>query len=208
LYITNGIFETGKIQSIGGAMIFKSSSLIKEWKGKEQIVLERDINLNIGDWIKISNSNFSNNNFSGSGDYDVKITNIVIGENGEKTITFTSTSNSTISTECDTVTYLCGSDEKGLINNLLIGINSNDNFADSLAPRAISFSELSLEEGKIKYSSPKMILGDLEGSKGYGDNYSHLSGFGLYGENVYLNGTLTTKVGNDSYAGVNTISGV
>ena len=36
-------------------------------------------------------------------------------------------------------------------------------------------------------------------------------GYGLYGDNVFLNGTLTTKVpnnGQSTYAGVNTVSGV
>ena len=33
----------------------------------------------------------------------------------------------------------------------------------------------------------------------------NITGLGLYADNVFLNGSLTTKVDNDSYAGINTI---
>jgi hypothetical protein len=43
-------------------------------------------------------------------------------------------------------------------------------------------------------------LGQLDGA--IDDN---IKGLGLYADNVFLNGSLTTKVDQDSYAGVNTI---
>jgi hypothetical protein len=77
-----------------------------------------------------------------------------------------------------------------------------------LAPKALSFTEIEYSEEAgypILKEKPSLVIGDLKGVENY-------EGFGLYGENVYLNGTLTTKVGGNSdsstYAGVNTISGV
>lgn len=59
-------------------------------------------------------------------------------------------------------------------------------------------------EGKVSYPKiPNLFLGDLTAIG--------KSGYGLYGDNVYLNGTLTTQVpseGLPTYAGVNTLSGV
>ena len=59
-------------------------------------------------------------------------------------------------------------------------------------------------EGKASYPKiPNLFLGDLTAIG--------KSGYGLYGDNVYLNGTLTTQVpseGLPTYAGVNTLSGV
>ena len=57
-------------------MIFKSSSLIKEWKTNSSFTLDSSINLKANDWVKISNSNASNINSSEDGDYDVLITHI------------------------------------------------------------------------------------------------------------------------------------
>ena len=34
-----------------------------------------------------------------------------------------------------------------------------------------------------------------------------VGGYGLFAENVFLNGTLTTKLGTNQYAGVNTLNG-
>ena len=61
-------------------------------------------------------------------------------------------------------------------------------------------------EQTIKYKKPKLYLGDLSQIKEDGD--SIYSGYGLYADNVFLNGSLTTKVGQNSYAGVNTLNGV
>ena len=55
--------------------------------------------------------------------------------------------------------------------------------------------------GKLNYPSlPSLFLGDL---RAIGKD-----GFGLYGDNVYLQGTLTTKSVDGGYAGINTLTGV
>ena len=50
-----------------------------------------------------------------------------------------------------------------------------------------------------------LILGDLSNSNI--DDLDSISGFGLYSDNVYLNGSLTTRIKEGSYAGINTING-
>lgn len=57
-------------------------------------------------------------------------------------------------------------------------------------------------EQTIEYEKPKLYLGELSQVD------SVYSGYGLYADNVFLNGSLTTKVGESSYAGVNTLNGV
>lgn len=92
--------------------------------------------------------------------------------------------------------------------DLLIGINSdNDRVGNIMPPRALvmeSFSNLNIPEtsgsGTITYNT-KLLLGDLSSIKSIvGDN----AGYGLYSDNVYLKGSLTTTGGDSNYAGVNT----
>jgi hypothetical protein len=85
-----------------------------------------------------------------------------------------------------------------LQDDVLIGINSGRSrvgVGGKILPRGLTLT--SLEE-----TSPKLYLGDLSQ---LGSDYS---GYGLYADNVYLNGSLTTKSDTGSYAGVNTLSGV
>ena len=100
----------------------------------------------------------------------------------------------------------------GLSNSLLIGINSTEN-NDSIITTdchlfrsGITITAPIIENSEIIYPEvPNLFIGDLSSIKpGY-------SGYGLYGDNVFLNGTLTTKVPSDNnptYAGINTITGV
>ena len=55
-------------------------------------------------------------------------------------------------------------------------------------------------------NTPILFLGNLDGL-----NNENISGYGLYGENVFLTGSLTTHTGAESdstYAGINTLSDV
>lgn len=99
-----------------------------------------------------------------------------------------------------------------LDDSVLIGISSIEpNSMNSIATDCHLFrSGLTVtapkisSEGKVSYPKiPNLFLGDLTAIG--------KSGYGLYGDNVYLNGTLTTQVpseGLPTYAGVNTLSGV
>jgi hypothetical protein len=90
-----------------------------------------------------------------------------------------------------------GKTGNGANNPLIMGINSGDSKTakDHLLGRGLTITEYGLD-------SPKLFLGDL--SK-LGNNYS---GYGLYSDNVYLNGSLITKSTTGKVAGVNTISGI
>ena len=99
-----------------------------------------------------------------------------------------------------------------LDDSVLIGISSIEpNSLNSIATDCHLFrsgltvtAPIISSEGKVSYPKiPNLFLGDLTAIG--------KSGYGLYGDNVYLNGTLTTQVpseGLPTYAGVNTLSGV
>lgn len=99
-----------------------------------------------------------------------------------------------------------------LNDSVLIGISSIEpNSMNSIATDCHLFrsgltvtAPIISSEGKVSYPKiPNLFLGDLTAIG--------KSGYGLYGDNVYLNGTLTTQVpseGLPTYAGVNTLSGV
>lgn len=87
--------------------------------------------------------------------------------------------------------------EQKTAEQLVMGINGTGvSVADGLIrPRGLTITELGRQD------LPRVFLGDLsrlDASK---------SGYGLYSDNVYLNGSLTTEVGKNSYAGVNTLNG-
>jgi hypothetical protein len=85
-----------------------------------------------------------------------------------------------------------------LQDDILIGINSGRSrvgIDGKILPRGLTLTSQ-------KETIPKLYLGDLSQ---VGSDYS---GYGLYADNVFLNGSLTTKVGENSYAGVNTLNGV
>ena len=199
--VTNGIFKTGKIQSLGGAMLFKPATecVIDE---NNMIIFnnEDDTELfNENAWVILTKFN----NFSTQ---PLKIKKV------DNNLYIDSTENYK---DYNVITYYCSEIGGKLQDNLIIGANSGSNTItmgeqNFLVPKAISFSEIELSEENaypILKNKPSLVIGDLKSLDDY-------EGFGLYGENVYLNGTLTTKVGGNSssseptYAGVNTISGV
>lgn len=79
----------------------------------------------------------------------------------------------------------------------LMGINAGNvgtGWEGRVLPKGLTITSLREELRK-----PKLFLGEL--------NQIGYSGFGLYADNVFLNGSLTTKVEENSYAGVNTLDG-
>lgn len=88
-------------------------------------------------------------------------------------------------------------------NNYLIGINSGDSQQGQfLYGRGITLSEVEFNTENNLEPTPKVFIGDLESLVG-----KNLTGYGLYGENVFLTGSLTTQIEpNNSYAGINTLS--
>ena len=105
----------------------------------------------------------------------------------------------------------------GKEKDLIIGINSNNGSDPSnfLKPCGFTVTEFTLggTTGN-KYvdmtQNPKVFFGDLDKSGITFTDSQDLKGFGLYSENVYLTGSLTTQIDNNSsstYAGINTLNG-
>ena len=95
---------------------------------------------------------------------------------------------------------------------MVIGINSNDDGTGLLKPRGFTITEFNSSNFKTDNSqNPKVFLGDLNKSGIKIADDQGLEGFGLYSENVYLTGSLTTQINNEdsesTYAGINTLNG-
>lgn len=212
--IENVVFKNSTVQASGGIMIFKPSfnAHYIESNNNDETVCEfelenydGDIKLNVEDVILVNKEEGIITSVEGS-----KIFVTFSNENIErksligKTLSIIKLYN--IENENDKI--------KDIKNKLLIGVNSNEVngevitqdchlFRGGLTVTApiIKETESKLE---IKYpDKPNLFIGDLSG---IGE-----VGYGLYGDNVFLNGTLTTKVpnnGQSTYAGVNTVSGV
>lgn len=98
----------------------------------------------------------------------------------------------------DMIFSICG---QGRINNV------NQDFAKG---NCLTLSKILVEEfaegENVNYQvnfEPQLVLGNLDR---LGDQ--NITGMGLYAENVYLKGSLTTTTEDNSYAGVNTVNGV
>lgn len=208
--IENVVFKNSTLQASGGISIFKpsfSANFVSQGlseDGTYKVILEVDndrIDLQVDDVVLVNK-------------YEGKIIEI---NNKEITIQ-TNDTKLEFSNETLTIVKLyhinkdSNSNLIGLSNSLLIGINSTEN-NDSIITTdchlfrsGITITAPIIENSEIIYPDvPNLFIGDLSSIKpGY-------SGYGLYGDNVFLNGTLTTKVPSDNnptYAGINTITGV
>lgn len=203
--ISSAVFEYNKTQVAAGAMIFKPSTRILSQTsasdGTLTLEIENDIGLKNDDYIWLNNSTDSK---------QYKIISIfdrtVIV--GSIDATATVADNISETNNWESLTLLASHDDQRIIsNNLLIGINAMSNSKHPLLiDKGLSFYEV-LEgangELNLGRNNPLLFLGDLASL-----NNSEITGYGLYGENVYLTGSLTTKVSDYSYAGVNTLSGI
>lgn len=90
-----------------------------------------------------------------------------------------------------------------ILGHSLGGVNTDLNFATDNSLTISTFNETNSSLGYNK----KLILGDLNGFETPGGFVT--SGFGLYSDNVFLHGALTTQIkdsSSTSYAGINTSS--
>ena len=73
-------------------------------------------------------------------------------------------------------------------------------------PNSLTISSFTVTNNLPTYTK-NLILGNLSSESDI-DDLQDEEGFGLYADNVYLKGSLTTRVESNSYAGINTTSGV
>lgn len=184
--IVTSVFETGKVQSVGGAMVFKPSYR----------VVSIDIN-NCGAYLEDA--------FLGSEEnyvYFVDKNGTLI--NTPYKVEYVSDDKLYIETSYQGQAAI--PDEASSIidigpnQSVIVGINSNENSSALLLSQGLTISEFNAE---TNVNDIKAFLGNL-GMNNLG------SGYGLYSDNVYLMGSLTTRTNttNATYAGVNTLSGV
>lgn len=208
--IENVVFKNSTIQGAGGIMFFKpsySGTSISS-TDTETVFIVEETGLKIGDHVVV---NGQEGDVTTIEQTRVTISGVKFGEN--KTVTIIKLYNNKL--------------VDGAINltdNLLIGVNSlraeqsqNETtgknqdchlFRGGLTVTLPTVVTETIGTGEtqtvVKYpNKPNLFIGDLYPITGK-------PGYGLYGDNVYLNGTLTTKVKSDkspTYAGVNTIDG-
>lgn len=197
--ISTMVFEVGHTQAVGGSMLFKPSYKVTSHSSTDTtttLVLDSDPT----QYLEVNKQYIILINDSGS----------MIG-NPIK-VSAISTVNVTIDTVLDDVPIsmvVLGEDEA-----LIIGINSTDAPGTYLRPRGITISEFEHTQTSDTLPVPKVYIGDLSnaGFEITGLNFESHS-YGLYSNNVILNGSLTTQVDsntevNYTYAGVNTLSQV
>lgn len=208
--IENVVFKNSTVQGAGGIMFFKpsySGTSISS-TNTETIFTVEETGLNVGDHVIV---NGQEGNVTTIEQTRVTISGVKFEK--DKTITIIKLYNNSLV------------DGKiNLTDNLLIGVNSlraeqsqdgkvgkNEDchlFRGGLTVTLPTVATKTIDTGEtqpvVEYpNKPNLFIGDLYPITGK-------PGYGLYGDNVYLNGTLTTKVKSDkspTYAGVNTIDG-
>ena len=184
VHLQDTILEIGTVQAMGSLMLFKDSWSITS-VNNNIIIINNLTNLSINDWI-----------YSGKNIY--KIVNL-IQDNTTTTITLNKTYNLDDGLIITKFGKTSDSKVPGFILSILgeqAIINDNRAFASS---NALTISDFIEENGTLTYTK-RLVLGQLDGAVD-----KNITGLGLYADNVFLNGSLTTKVDNDSYAGINTI---
>lgn len=189
--ISTSIFEKGSSQMVGGAFLFLDSVKITSKKPKledNQIVgyeynLEEKINAPEDTWIWVIDKNSQEYTEMQIKGYKNGGQTIIVGREASKI------------EEPEFVVLIGGK------NSLIMGINSSNS---SMANGALLKRGLTVREWDNDYSkTPQLFLGDLSSLSD--TNYS---GYGLYSDNVYLKGSLTTLSSSGKSAGINTKSGI
>lgn len=184
VHLQDTILEIGTVQAMGSLMLFKDSWSITS-ANNNVIVVSGLTNLSANDWI-----------YSGKNIYKV------VGLTQSDTTTTITLNKSYILDDGLIITKFgktSDSQVPGFILSILgeqAAINDNRAFASG---NALTISDFMEENGALTYTK-RLVLGQLDGAVD-----KNITGLGLYADNVFLNGSLTTKVDDDSYAGINTI---
>lgn len=214
------VFETGKIQAVGGGMLFAPASKFEIHQGSDPdgaddyIILASSGmvgNTSIfkpDDVVMLSADDIDSNGADEGWTLGAKTVAIVDKIEGQNV--YLKHRDGTIfkaseMTDYETIIFLSDKNE----NQLVIGVNAFSEHNWALYPQGFSFIEPNIDEYGY-YSdfnkAPTLFLGNLDGLS----NVVHgISGYGLYGENVFLNGSLTTKMTyeeEDVAAGINGLS--
>lgn len=184
VHLQDTILEIGTVQAMGSLMLFKDSWSITS-ANNNVIVVSGLTNLSTNDWI-----------YSGKNIYKV-----ISLTQSDTTTTITLNKSYILDDGLIITKFGKTSDSQvpGFILSILgeqINVNDNRAFASG---NALTISDFVEENGTLTYTK-RLVLGQLDGAVD-----KNITGLGLYADNVFLNGSLTTKVDDDSYAGINTI---
>lgn len=200
--INTAVFNQSSIQNVGSTMIFQDSAKIDSNfvndKGYFQVE-NNALTINVGDLVQLSNLDnglpiiarvirISQNRH---------YVELVDASGSEDRLNEMLNSPDTI------ITVL------GVSGDTIFSISASNRFNSKpyLHANALSLAEILEEEGQVSYQK-KLVLGNLSGIQ-YAE--TSLSGYGLYCENVYLNGQLVGRAGqpgNYYYAGISTINNI
>lgn len=236
--ITASVFEVGKTQAVGGMMLFKPSFKVKnmefiEFSGKPRVKLTLEETLGVvKSYVSIQGTVTTNEFFSvidQSGQEILQSVAIITHLNSEDSeeynnepcqLSFTGLDPQTLVEDIHhlfegktpVMVVLLGAE-----NDMIIGVNSSNLPNAYMRPRGISMTLFKSGDHFVGDTvlKPCLFLGDLSQSGidlvGVKDNDLK---YGLYANNVILNGSITTQnwSGSNSsnwyYAGINTLSDV
>ena len=198
--ISTVIFEQNHVQAVGGSMIFKPSYEVKNYNKNDDgtintLTLDKPFSGKEGNYI-----------------YLIKEDGSIIKELISVYQIIKNSNGIIISPPIKVTQKIVSLVDIGTEDSLVIGINSNDDGTGLLKPRGFTITEFNSNNFKTDNSqNPKVFLGDLNKSGIKIADDQGLEGFGLYSENVYLTGSLTTQINNEdsesTYAGINTLNG-
>lgn len=203
------IFEKNTVQAAGGIMFFKTAYEVESVNTSTNVFTLKEEYLGaVGNFVYIINSNGN----------CVSMGQVTAMNEDEVTITPQSSISST-----DVYSIV----DLGANNDVVIGVNSTNTDIDPLKPQGLTVAEITAStennlmtsDGNYLLTSDGKQLTTTEFTQGEFETkiflgkldtigIDDLSGYGLYGSNVYLNGSLVTKStdGNESYAGINTLT--
>lgn len=236
VHLQNSILEIGTIQNVGSLMVFKDAWAVVDFyidskTSKMIIILNKSNTLTENDWIFSNDKIYKvlssvNKEYYELIDEEMKLAIQYIEGNtyyekleedsyqitsdkgfysyitidsetfeGKVVTKFGKGKENLVDEECDYIISIFGESKKG---------PDIRNFA---TPNSLTISSFNITENNpmIEYTK-HLILGKLSDS-GIED-LKEVSGFGLYSDNVYLNGSLTTYNKENGYAGINTASSI
>ena len=233
--LKTSVLSHGEVQSVGGMILVRPSSKVKETEIDEEtneiwILLEDESGFNIDDICQLNQTVCRIKNIRIKDDriwlsFSTVNGNIISGWNpqkGDVLVNYSSSEFQFFENEDGFLSGEFGYDEKFLdssksfhvygsllaleesqtvlTNNIGIAINASDN--NSAFPgQAITIFESELDEQGELQKHIRIKLGRMNGEPSFG----RLQGYGLYAENVYLHGSLVTKLEDSSsyYSGFN-----
>ena len=206
-------FVTENVRAMGGAFIFKPTFKITSITPQGSNIVDFILELSENDknYFNLDLTNEYIISISGKDTHIGKINNIDLSTN-KVSVYFKNADYNIFVTDGTIANYQTLTLFGQATVDALIGINSDDNWTgDIMPPRALimeeftALTETSSGFGDIDYT-PKLLLGNLAPLRQYNiSGLENITGYGLYADNVFLRGSLTTSGGNSyNYAGVNT----